>query len=815
MESMSFRRTKSFFRRCFFFLVLHLLHQNILAQSAIYAGGPIYNEDHISINELRNSGFTNLIVWTIHINDEGDLNFNAEFPICEDGKYVGDKQYPNFRQNMGLLKTAPSSINRLEVGLSAWASSTFDNIKAIVERDGMDENSILYKNFKALKEAIPAIDAVNFDDESTYDEPSATSFAIMLADIGYKVSLAPYTSSTFWSDLAKNTNSQRPGTVDLVYLQVYAGGAGNNPCDWQDYFDDIEIYPGVWESQPSVVTTKMKNWKSECNIKGGFLWIFDEVKDLSSFPDFGKAFNDVFDIEVDLNAVASSPYPQPGAVEVPMDVQISWEQGSDALSHNVYFGTSYNPEFVVSQTETTYSPGSLDQNTTYYWRIDEVKESDTITGPVWSFHTLYPFPEKVSDPLPFNGATDVATNQSLSWVSGLYNSNFEIRLGTSSNLVSPDFIEQTTKNAIRPDQLNPLTTYYWRVDSKNETGVTEGETWSFTTSEVSSEAGGYSLEFDGTNDYVYCGTDQSLNITGRNITLEAWINPTEFKNEIWRGVVIAKDFGGGGSDYGYSLRCGGEGQIDISLGGGVWYELKSPANKIPLGAWTHIAGTYDGATIKLFINGDEVATKSVSFNIRGSSNPLRIGESSAFPGRVFNGSIDELRIWNVARTAEEIKSSMNSGLDSTYFASGDKGLVGYWRFEENQGQESSDLSFYKNHARLGSSSADDVNDPIWNFSDVIVSNSDRMVHAGIFVGQNYPNPTNGFAYLPYRISSSKKVTISIHDVYGKELKIIADNKLPGGEYICGIRTEDLKNGIYFIAFKTKEYSTVRKMIVDH
>ena len=75
---------------------------------------------------------------------------------------------------------------------------------------------------------------------------------------------------------------------------------------------------------------------------------------------------------------------------------LSWTAGANAASHDVYLGTNYNtvlnadnssPEYNGNQTLTTFDPGSLSQNTTYYWRIDEVNSYGTTPGVVWSFTT--------------------------------------------------------------------------------------------------------------------------------------------------------------------------------------------------------------------------------------------------------------------------------------------------------------------------------------------------------------------------------------------------------------------------------------------
>ena len=259
--------------------------------SGVYAGGPVYYSTDWSIAELRGSGFTHVIVWTIHINEHGDLDFNAEFPIVKAGKYVGDDKYPEFPDNIARLKTPPTSIRRIEFGLSAARSPTFLHIKTLVSAQGTGPNSTLYKNFEALKKRIPGIDAINFDDEMTYDATSATQFAVMLADLGYKVALVPYTAHRFWSDLARDTNAARPGTVDMVYLQCYAGGTGNNPGLWASYFKGIPVYPGLWSRfhSPARVEAQMARWHKDFGISGGFMWIYDDFDNSPKVAQYASA----------------------------------------------------------------------------------------------------------------------------------------------------------------------------------------------------------------------------------------------------------------------------------------------------------------------------------------------------------------------------------------------------------------------------------------------------------------------------------------------------------------------------------------------
>ena len=84
---------------------------------------------------------------------------------------------------------------------------------------------------------------------------------------------------------------------------------------------------------------------------------------------------------------ATSPNPANAATNVVVTTDLSWTAGLYATSHDVYFGTSSPGTFRGNQTATTFDTGTIDYNTTYYWRIDEKNANGTTTGDVWSFTT--------------------------------------------------------------------------------------------------------------------------------------------------------------------------------------------------------------------------------------------------------------------------------------------------------------------------------------------------------------------------------------------------------------------------------------------
>ncbi len=267
--------------------------------SGIFGGGPFYKEDlrEKTIPNIKNSGFTMVEIWTIHLLEDGKLDFNMEFPIVADGKYIGDKTHPQFKNDVASLKQG-SNIVTINFGLSAAGSSTFDNIKSLIESDGLGKESILHRNFMALRDHFPDVDAIDFDDEVTYDLISATRFGIMLADIGFKIAVVPYVRGPdFWAPLVRNIEGARPGAVDAVYLQCYAGGRINTNLigQWQLMFQDVPVYPGLdtEDGLPSI-EIDLKRWKYTHGTRGGWLWLYDQIP--GEAARYATVINDVLKI---------------------------------------------------------------------------------------------------------------------------------------------------------------------------------------------------------------------------------------------------------------------------------------------------------------------------------------------------------------------------------------------------------------------------------------------------------------------------------------------------------------------------------------
>ncbi len=194
------------------------------------------------------------------------------------------------------------------------------------------------------------------------------------------------------------------------------------------------------------------------------------------------------------------------------------------------------------------------------------------------------------------------------------------------------------------------------------------------------------IELDGnTGGISLCHDDNFL--IGNGFTLEAWIFANEWKAEAWQGSIVNKDRHVTADNEGYALRAGDNGTLSFVIAtGDAWPELTSDAI-MNTNQWYHVAGVYNSGTASIFINGELAG----SAPIPGTPSPnvtsdLVIGDSPGWPGRVFNGIIDEVRVWNVARTPQQIADNQ-----TTEFTGSEAGLVAYLPMNEGSGNNTENL----------------------------------------------------------------------------------------------------------------------------
>ena len=215
------------------------------------------------------------------------------------------------------------------------------------------------------------------------------------------------------------------------------------------------------------------------------------------------------------------------------------------------------------------------------------------------------------------------------------------------------------------------------------------------------------LQFDGVDDVFVVADDASLDITAA-ITLEAWIRPDTLSNSKAQDRVVNKT-----TDYELTVSTGDTGCHFGSNGDVQWRATIGGLNRricggvLTPGVWQHIAGTYDGNEVVLYVDGLAVASASRSGQIATNAEAVHLG-NLANGSRAFDGAIDDVRIWDRALDAAEIATNRTTELTGT-----EPGLMGYYRLNEGTGQTGFDASPVGNDGVLGSTINVETNDPLW------------------------------------------------------------------------------------------------------
>jgi Concanavalin A-like lectin/glucanases superfamily/Domain of unknown function (DUF1929)/Bacterial Ig domain/Glyoxal oxidase N-terminus len=183
-------------------------------------------------------------------------------------------------------------------------------------------------------------------------------------------------------------------------------------------------------------------------------------------------------------------------------------------------------------------------------------------------------------------------------------------------------------------------------------GVVQGATWS------SAGKFGGALSFNGSSSRVRVPDSPPLDLTSA-LTVEAWVYPAAAQSG-WRAVV-QKEIDS------YFLHASSSAG-GLRPAGGATFGTQVPtlfsASALPVGTWSHLALTYDGAQLRLYLNGNQVASAARTGPITPSTTPLWMGGNSPY-GEYFNGRIDEVRIYKTALTPSEIQTDMTTPVGAT------------------------------------------------------------------------------------------------------------------------------------------------------
>ena len=429
---------------------------------------------------------------------------------------------------------------------------------------------------------------------------------------------------------------------------------------------------------------------------------------------FNGMFDDVriYDRVLDANEVSElairpksyKANPAVGALVEDVSVLLSWSPGGYAIEHDVYFGTTAElgaDQLLGRQAETTVLATGLEEDTTYYWRVDDVTADGTvILGDVWNFWAP---PRRAYDPDPTDGLINVVDLETdLNWTGGWSPAMHAVYFGTDAEQVANATGAAPQMDVgFDPGPLEPSMTYYWRIDEFYGAEWITGPVWSFTmvaeipladdpnlvawytldegAGKTAIDWSGHTghgqlvgdvqwadginssaLEFDGSGgDYVEA--PDAPNVTGTNSrTVSAWIKTTDYGEIASWGQDVA------GQKWIFRVQesDGTLGAIRVEVNGG--YQVGSI--DVRDDEWHNAAavlvddGSPDVMEIALYVDGFlESISAQLDEPINTAAGAVRIGQSS-WGSRPFNGRIDDVRIYDKAFTEDEMRQMFGNVL---------------------------------------------------------------------------------------------------------------------------------------------------------
>jgi hypothetical protein len=177
------------------------------------------------------------------------------------------------------------------------------------------------------------------------------------------------------------------------------------------------------------------------------------------------------------------------------------------------------------------------------------------------------------------------------------------------------------------------------------------------------------LNFDGVNDYVSIPNESNFDFTN-SMTAEAWIKVNSFS--VAYQSVITK-----GDNSWRIQRYSTTNVLEFTCVIGGVNKTVIGSRSVNDGKWHHIAGTYNGSQMTLYIDGTVDGYLATTGNIDNSAYAVYIGENAQMTGRYFNGQIDEVRLWNAALSTSTLRNQMNKTLIGNEY-----GLKGYWKLDD-------------------------------------------------------------------------------------------------------------------------------------
>jgi hypothetical protein len=267
---------------------------------------------------------------------------------------------------------------------------------------------------------------------------------------------------------------------------------------------------------------------------------------------------------------------------------------------------------------------------------------------------------------------------------------------------------------------------------------------------------GNGLYFDGIDDYVNCTNAPDFDIVNE-ITLMAWVRPYDL-NDTKHSPWVAK------GDHAYNLKNGnGPYKIEFDIYDGGWIWMNVFVDSTYTDTWHHYAATYDGSEQKMFVDGEMLASQEHVGTINVTEHEVHLGHNSEASDRYFNGILDEVLIYDIALSDDDIKAIYNSYVTAV---------------EDQSARELNDFALQ----------------------------------------QNYPNPFNSETTIRYSVKESGLVQLNIYSTTGQLVRTLVNEKKPSGDYFVKWDGKDgsgelVSSGVYFYTLQFNNHNYIYSRMV--
>ena len=265
----------------------------------LYGSGLFDDPRNPTVDEVASSGFTTVILWTLHVSENGDFAYN-DTPAVKNGTV--ESSILEMKSKIEQLKS--DNVQNVLFCIGSADVHDFRNMKNLLNSSGGAET--LRTNFSAIANALD-IDGFDFDLEEFDEDYTETvvQLTLMLNGIGKKqiITYCPFTDQNMWNDCLSKVYSQNGSQlVSWLNLQCYSGGSGNSPKHWAEQIPQgigignpsafvIPGYDGGASSDPICIQNTFSTLRTQDpGINGGFIWNSTSISKSNYKPvDFATA----------------------------------------------------------------------------------------------------------------------------------------------------------------------------------------------------------------------------------------------------------------------------------------------------------------------------------------------------------------------------------------------------------------------------------------------------------------------------------------------------------------------------------------------